>query len=154
MEYVRHRFSGRVYEVMRDHHPDKPYLRAFPFVREISQLRLKKFFISCGKPTSDTLGRITIDEEIQWENRRIRRDEPIRVRPPEPINRPTKRKAKAAISDVGEYTLKDMCLEIGITPAAARRALRSNKVSPPEGGWSWPNRESAASVKKILEKLS
>lgn len=47
------------------------------------------------------------------------------------------------------YTLSDMCSELVMEPGTARKLLRG-RVTKPEFGWKWPNRDAANLVRAIL----
>lgn len=155
MEYMRHKYSKRVYQVMRDHGEDHPYLACHPFVRYTSQGSWPKFFSPCGKPEEPQDIKISVLEEIEWEKKQLRREEPIRVQAPASIEKPKKRRVSKsrATPESGEYTLKDLCMELGLSPATARKLLRSKGKTAPDGGWRWPDKESAKPIKKFLKKF-
>ena len=154
-EYLKHQYSKRVYEVKTDHGPDHPYLSCFPFVRYVHQSTMEKFFTHCFGPIQDSP--ITVFQEIDWEKRQLRKEEPIVVKAPAPTERKLKRKEgseaqrreKKAPTD---YTLVDLCGEIGMDPAKARKLLRAKGKKPPEGTWKWPNREAAKAIRRFLKK--
>lgn len=154
MEYVKHKYSKRVYRVMTDHGPEHPYLSCFPYVRNIYQGMLEKFFSPCGKPLEDYESTVSVGREIEWEKRQLRSEEPIVVKSPQVISKPrtrSKRATQAKQEPVG-YTLKDLCSELRISPAVARKTLRSKGMTAPEGGWRWSSLEAAKGIKEILEK--
>lgn len=155
MEYVKHKYSKRVYKVMTDHGPEHPYLSCFPYVRNIYQGMLERFFTPCGKPLGEYESTISVGKEIEWEKRQLRREEPIVVKSPRVISKlrtRSKRITQAKQESVG-YTLKDLCSELGISPAMARKTLRSRGMAAPEGGWKWSNPEAARDIKEILKNL-
>lgn len=149
MKYVKHRYSGRVYQVMTDHGPDCPYLSCFPHVRNPSAHLLQSYFTSTAGPVEDST--VSVSQELEWEQRQQIRKEPLVVKaPPEP---PRRRKTGSKKDPKEGYTLKDLCSELGVSPATARKLLRSKGKSAPEGGWKWKNAEEASSIKKFLKKL-
>lgn len=155
MEYVKHKYSKRVYKIMTDHGPEHPYLSCFPYVRNISTGMLERFFSPCGKPPEDYESSVPVGKEIEWEKRQLRREEPIVVKSPQIISKPrtrSKRATQAKQEPVG-YTLKDLCSELGISPAMARKTLRSKGMTAPEGGWRWSSSEAAKGIKEILKNL-
>lgn len=157
MEYVKHKYSKRVYRVMTDHGPEHPYLSYFPYVRNIYQGMLEKFFSPCEKPSEEYKPLISVSQEIEWEKRQLRREEPIVVKAP-PISRPKDKREKPPRTGRGprktteEYTLAELCGEIGMDPAKARKLLRAKGKKPPEGTWKWPNPEAAKAIKRFLKK--
>lgn len=154
-EYLKHLYSKRVYEVKTDHGPDHPYLSHFPYVRYVHKSTVEKFFTPCSGPIQDS--HITVLQEIDWEKRQLRKEEPIVVKAPAPTEgklrrkeRPeTQRREKNSSTD---YTLVDLCGEIGMDPAKARKLLRAKGKKPPEGTWRWPKREAAKSIRRFLKK--
>lgn len=152
MEYVRHKYSKRVYQVMTDHGPDHPYLSCFPYIRYCGVSHMEGFFISCQGPSQDS--DIKVNQEIEWEKRQLRSQEPIIVQAPsmersyrnERFVKSKTRKSK------GEYTLSELCEELGMSTAKARKILRSSGKKSPEGGWKWPNKGAAGDIKEILKK--
>lgn len=155
MDYMKHKYSKRVYQVMTDHGPDHPYLSCFPFVRYVSKGTMERFFSPCGKPQEATEPLVSVTQEIEWEKRQLRKEEPLVVKAPTPISRPRVKRERATREKVrpGEYTLKDLCSELGISPATARKLLRSKGKATPDGGWKWPDKEAAKPIKKFLKKL-
>ena len=155
MDYMKHKYSKRVYQVMTDHGPDHPYLSCFPFVRYVSKGAMEKFFSPCGKPQVATEPLVSVTQEIEWEKRQLRKEEPIVVKAPTPISRPKAKRERVHRERTGpeEYTLKDLCSELGIPPATARKLLRSKGKAAPDGGWKWPDKEAAKPTKKFLKKL-
>jgi len=149
MEYVKHKYSKRVYQVMEDHGSEHPYLSCFPYVRYCGQSTLKKFFIPSLGPVQDS--EITIPQEMRWEERELLRREPIRVRAPVSGRRARVQKLTPEITK--EYTLLDLCGEIGMDPSKARKLLRAKGKRPPNGTWKWPNKKDARSIKKFLKNL-
>lgn len=148
MRYVKHRYSKRVYQVMEDHGEGHPYLSQSPNVRYISAMRLEKFFIPCSEGPTDSP--ISVLQELEWEKHQMRRDEPLVVKAP--LVTLKRKRGKAPGVEKG-YTLKDLCQELGIAPATARKLLRSKGKSAPDGGWRWSDSEAAKSIKKFLQKL-
>lgn len=153
MEYVKHKYSKRVYQVMEDHGPDHPYLSCFPFVRNVAAVRLEKFFSPCEKPSEEYKPTISVSQEIEWEERQLRREEPLVVKAPSKVSRPKGRRTPRVKQSPEGYTLKDLCLELGTTPTVARKLLRSKGKTAPDGGWKWPNKEEAKPIKKFLKKF-
>lgn len=161
-EYVKHRYSGRIYQIMRDHGPDHPYLWSpWDFAsRYPSQDIWNRFFVPCEKPEiMPKHYAISIPKELEWEKRRLFREEPLVVKAPVDT-RPKPKKAhrekaepKEFKEPTGEYTLADLCGELGMSPAKARKLLRSHGKKPPAGGWKWPNKEDAKSTKRFLRKF-
>ncbi len=154
-EYLKHQYSKRVYEVKTDHGPDHPYLSHFPYVRYVHQSIMEKFFTHCSGPIQDSS--ITVLQEIDWEKRQLRKEEPIVVKAPAPTERKLKRK-EGSETQRGEkksptdYTLADLCGEMGMDPVKARKLLRAKGKKPPEGTWKWPNREAAKAIRRLLKK--
>lgn len=144
MEFVKHKYSKRVYEVKRDHGPNSFYLSSFPWVREMSQGYLGEFFTPCEGPVQDSP--IGLLEEVKWEDRKIIRDTPLVVVPPKRVARKEPKKPVEAT------TLGDLCKALGITPSSARRALRASKVEKPEAGWVWEDPQELKRIKRILRK--
>ena len=154
-EYLKHQYSKRVYEVKTDHGPDHPYLSHFPYVRYVHKSTVEKFFTPCSGPIQDSP--ITVFQEIDWEKRQLRKEEPIVVKAPAPTERKLKRKEGSEIQrrekkSHTDYTLVDLCGEIGMDPVKARKLLRSKGKKPPEGTWKWPNREAAKAIRRFLKK--
>ena len=153
MEYMKHKYSKRVYQVMTDHGPDHPYLLCSPFTRYASKGTMERFFTKCSGPVQDSS--IRVDQEIEWEKLQLRREEPIVVKAPSHISRPKakgEKSTRAKEEFTGEYTLADLCGEIGMDPAKARKLLRANGKKPPEGTWKWPNKEAAKTIRRFLKK--
>lgn len=153
MDYMKHKYSKRVYQVMTDHGPDHPYLLCSPFARYVSKGTMERFFTKCPGPVQDSS--IRVEQEIEWEKLQLRREEPIVVKAPSPISRPTTKREKSPRTKkefTGEYTLADLCGEIGMDPAKARKLLRAKGKKPPEGTWKWPNREAAKAIRRFLKK--
>jgi len=155
MEYVKHKYSKRVYRVMTDHGPEHPYLSSFPYVRNISTGMLERFFFPCGKPQVEYESPVPVGKEIEWEKRQLRREEPIVVKSPQVISKSRARNKRPPQVKQGprEYTLKDLCSELGISPTVARKVLRSKGMTAPEGGWRWPSPEAAKDIKEILKNF-
>lgn len=159
MEYVKHNYSLRTYQVIRDHGPTAaPYLYSPPesggrYVRETT---LERFFSPC-KALQEEAPICSIPQEAQWEREQRAKDQPQKPleapqqKKPEKATKPTP--AKKTSPGAAEYTLKDLCSELGTTPAVARKILRSKGKSAPDGGWKWPNAEAAKSIKKFLKKF-
>lgn len=153
MDYMKHKYSKRVYQVMTDHGPDHPYLLCSPFARYVSKGTMERFFTKCPGPVQESS--IRVEQEIEWEKLQLRREEPIVVKAPSPISRPKAKKEKSHRTkkeSTGEYTLADLCGEIGMDPAKARKLLRANGKKPPEGTWKWPNKEAAKTIRGFLKK--
>ena len=53
--------------------------------------------------------------------------------------------------EVQSTTLKEICDELGITPAAARRILRKEKVGKPGGSWSWTCTQEIEKIRSLLK---
>lgn len=154
MEHMKHKYSKRVYQVMTDHGPDHPYLSCFPFVRYVTTSTMERFFTKCPGPVQNSS--IRVEQEIEWEKLQLRREEPIVVKSPSPISRPKAKEKKPTRTKkefTGEYTLGDLCREIGMDPSRARKLLRAKGKKPPEGVWKWPDQESARSIKRFLKKF-
>ena len=154
-EYLKHQYSKRVYQVMTDHGPDHPYLSCFPFVRYVHQSTMEKFFTHCLGPIQDSP--TTVLQEIDWEKLQLRKEEPILVKAPAPTERKLRRKGRADTrrrekEPSPDYTLADLCGEIGMDPAKARKLLRAKGKKPPEGAWRWPNKEAAKAIRRFLKK--
>ena len=150
---MKHKYSKRVYQVMTDHGPDHPYLLCSPFARYVSKGTMERFFTKCPGPVQDSS--IRVEQEIEWEKLQLRREEPIVVKAPSPISKPKAKREKSHRTkkeSTGEYTLADLCGEIGMDPAKARKLLRANGKKPPEGTWKWPNKEAAKSIRRFLKK--
>lgn len=158
-EYVKHRYSGRIYQIMRDHGPDHPYLWSpWDFAsRYPSQDTWDRFFVPCEKPEiMPKHYAISIPKELEWEKRRLFREEPLVVKAPvdtKPKPKKVHREETEPKEPTGEYTLADLCGELGMSPAKARKLLRSHGKKPPAGGWKWPNKEDAKSTKRFLRKF-
>lgn len=153
-EYLKHKYSKRVWKVETDHGPDSPYLSHFPYIRYMRQSTMDRFFTPCSGPIQDSP--ITVPQEIEWEKRQLRKEEPILVKAPAPTERKAKRKERernrVKESSTG-YTLTDLCDELGMSPAKARKLLRSHGKNPPDGGWKWPSKEEAKGVRRFLKKF-
>ena len=153
MEYMKHKYSKRVYQVMTDHGPDHPYLSCFSFVRYVTTSTMERFFTKCTGPVQDSS--IRVEQEIEWEKLQLRREEPIVVKAPSPISRPKAEREKSPRTregSTGEYTLAELCGEIGMDPAKARKLLRAKGKKPPEGTWKWSNKEAAKTIREFLKK--
>ncbi len=153
MDYMKHKYSERVYQVMTDHGPDHPYLSCSPFVRYVTTSTMERFFTKCSGPVQESS--IRVEQEIEWEKRQLRREEPIVVKAPSTISRPKAEREKSHRTkeeSTGEYTLAELCGEIGMDPAKARKLLRAKGKKPPEGTWKWPNKEAAKSIRRFLKK--
>lgn len=152
-EYLKHRYSKRVYEVKTDHGPDHPYLFHFPYVRYVRQSTMEKFFTTCSGPTQDSP--ITVSQEIDWEKRQLLKEKPIVVKAPTPTGRKPRKGERAETRGKEpfiDYTLADLCGEIGMDPSKARKLLRAKGKKPPDGAWKWPNKEAAKSIRRFLKK--
>lgn len=160
MEYVKHNYSLRVYQVIRDHGPKgaphlySPSESSGRYVREDT---LKRFFSPCKDPM-DGNPTCSITQEIKWERDQIIKDNGSQKSLMAPQQKRDKKMNKPithkkVLPEATEYTLKDICSELGTTPAIARKLLRSKGRSAPEGGWRWPNAEAAQDIKKFLKKL-
>jgi hypothetical protein len=68
-----------------------------------------------------------------------------------PSDRPKKdRKPKERkTAPEGMVSISDICAELNIAPAVARRTLRGTKEPKPVGGWNWPTAE-VDRIKKLL----
>lgn len=154
MDYMKHKYSKRVYQVMTDHGPDHPYLLCSPFARYVSKGTMERFFSPCGKPQEATEPMVSVTQEIEWEKKQLRREAPLVVKAPTPISRPRAKQERAHRERTGskEYTLADLCGEIGMDPTKARKLLRAKGKKPPEGTWKWPNKEAAKSIRRFLKK--
>lgn len=153
-EYLKHIHSGRIYQVMRDHGPDHPYLWSpWEFaVRTPSRHRWDSFFRPCDKPEEmPTRYDISIPDEMAWEDRKLRGAAPIVVTPPAPTVRPTRKERRPR--PTGGYTIQDLATELGCTPGQARAALRKSKTAKPAGGWRWSSTEEAEPIRKLLKKV-
>lgn len=158
-DYLKHRYSGRIYQVMLDHGPDHPYLWS-PWeyaIRPYNKYLWDHFLIPCEKPPQMPYSYpISIPQEMEWEDRQVNKANlgKIQVRPPKRRDNPIKKtRIKKRAQQEDGYTLKDLCSELGIPPAQARKALRSKGKKAPDGGWKWPNSEAAKSIKEILRNL-
>lgn len=154
MEYVRHKYSKRVYQIMTDHGPDHPYLWSpWEFsIREPSKLRMSKFFSPCEKPpTMPTEYPISIPQELEWEKKQLAGDQPIVVH--SPVTKSRTKAPRKPQGGSGEYTLADLCGELGMDPAKARKLLRSKGKTPPPGGWKWPDKKEAKAIRRFLKKF-
>ena len=152
-EYLKHRYSKRVYEVKTDHGPDHPYLFHFPYVRYVHQSTMEKFFTPCSGPTQDSL--ITVSQEIDWEKRQLLKEKPIVVKAPTSTGRKPRERKRAETREEKpstDYTLADLCGEIGMDPSKARKLLRAKGKKPPDGAWKWPNKEAAKAIRGFLKK--
>ena len=150
---MKHKYSKRVYQVMTDHGPDHPYLSYFPYVRYVRQSTMEKFFTPCSGPIQDST--ITVPQEIDWEKRQLQKEEPIVVKAPTPTGRKPRERERAETrrkEPSTDYTLADLCGEIGMDPPKARKLLRAKGKKPPDGAWKWPNNEAAKSIRRFLKK--
>lgn len=154
MEYLKHRYSKRVYQIKKDHGENHPYLSCFPFVRYVTTGTMERFFTPCKEPGGET-PLVSVQQEIDWEKKQLRREDPLVVKAPPPTKRvkPKRPRGTSPTPEGGDYTLKDLCLELGTTPAVARKLLRSKGKTAPDGGWRWPNKEAAKPIKKFLKKF-
>lgn len=154
---MKHKYSKRVYQVMTDHGPGHPYLSCFSFVRYVTTSTMERFFTKCPGPVQESS--IRVEQEIEWEKLQLRREEPIVVKAPSPISRPKAKQEKPPMDkrepkeSTGEYTLADLCGELGMSPAKARKLLRSHGKKSPDGGWKWPSKEEAKGIKRFLRKF-
>lgn len=154
MEYVKHKYSKRIYQIMTDHGPDHPYLwNPWEFsIREPSKLLMSKFFSQCEKPpTMPTEYHVSIPRELEWERKQLMGDQPIVVH--SPVSKPRIRTTRKPQDGSEEYTLADLCGELGMDPAKARKLLRSKGKTPPPGGWKWPDKKSAKAIRRFLKKF-
>lgn len=149
MNYVKHKYSKRVYQVMTDHGEGSPYLSQSPNVRYCSGTRMREFFIQCNGPTRDS--KVPVLKEIEWEQKQIRGSEPIIVKAPIQKVGGIGRSNRTTTTS-GGYTLKGICSELGISPSSARRVLRSRGRAP-EGGWRWSSPQEVEEVKSFLKNL-
>ena len=101
---------------------------------------------------------ISIAEEIEWEKSHMP-EEPKKVTeevrlPAQSKLTPASKKAPKALSAPAKdrYTLKDLCMEIGMEPSQARRLLRSSGQKTPSGGWVWDSPKEVEGVKRFLKK--
>lgn len=158
MEYVKHNYSGRVYQVHRDHGPNSaPHLSSSSgWGRYVRETTLERFFTPCKGPDQEE-PTISVPQEAQWEKKVLAKEKPQK-----PLEAPQEKKSqkvtkpstpKKSPPGATEYTLKDLCSELGITPAMARKLLRSKGKTAPDGGWRWPNAEAAKGIKKFLKKF-
>lgn len=79
------------------------------------------------------------------------------VKAPAPTERKLRRKGGSETQrregeSPTDYTLADLCGEIGMDPVKARKLLRAKGKKPPEGTWKWPNREAAKAIRRFLKK--
>lgn len=153
MDYVKHKYSKRVYQVMTDHGENHPYLSCPPFVRYVTTTTREKFFSSCEGPLEDQKPLASVSQEMEWEKRQLRREEPIVVKAPLPTLQLKAKRKRVIPQRPGEYTLKDLCSDLSIPPAVARKLLRSKGKTAPDGGWKWPSKEEAEPIKRFLKKL-
>lgn len=158
MNYMKHRYSKRIYQVMEDHGPEHPYLWSpWEFaVRNPTPLQWEKFFAPCEKPPEMPRSYpISIPQEIEWEKKQFRKNEPIVVHPPVPTKKaqPGEKTSRPRPSgDSSGYTLADLCGEVNIPQSKARALLRKSKLKKPLDGWKWPSREEAKPYLKFLRK--
>ena len=82
MKYVKHKYSKRVYRVMRDHHPDRPYLLCTPFIREVSEGSLSRFFTPLDEG-EETNTPISVVSELEWEGRFLGGTQRVVIRVPD-----------------------------------------------------------------------
>lgn len=158
MEYVKHNYSGRVYQVHRDHGPNSnPHLsNPKGYGRYIRETTLERFFTTCREPAQEEPS-ISVLQEIKWEKEVLAKEQPQKPleapqeKNPQKVTKPST--PKKSSPGAAEYTLKDLCSELGITPAVARKLLRSKGKTAPDGGWRWPNSEAARGIKKFLKKF-
>ncbi len=62
-----------------------------------------------------------------------------------------KSKVESKEEQVEPITLKQICEEVGITPPAARRILRKEKVEKPGGSWSWTCTQEIEKIRSLLK---
>lgn len=157
-EYLKHVYTGRIYQIMRDHGPDHPYLWSpWEFsVRTPSKERMDRFFKPTEKPPiMPTRYDISILEEMAWEDRRILGSKPIVVEAPKPTVKKTPRprtRTKAPATPQGGFTIQDLALELGCSPGQARAVLRKSKLEKPSRGWRWSSSEEAEPYRKAVKK--
>lgn len=152
MEYVRHKYSKRVYKIMTDHGLEHPYLLCFPHVRYCSRDTIRSFFSPCDGPT-DEPPVVSVGKEIWWERSQAMKKRPIEVKPPEPTVKKAKKRTPQSSYTKEGYTLRELCGEIGMDPATARKLLRSKGKTPPPGGWKWGSKEEAKPIRRFLRKF-
>lgn len=159
MSYVKHNYSNRIYQVMTDHGPEATYLWSpWDFAKRYPKpILMERFFSPCEKPAEMPRSYpISIPQEIEWEKRELAKNPPkVAAQPQKPANPFIPSKLPKAYKQPTEegYTLKDLCQELSIEPATARKLLRSKGKSAPDGGWKWPDAEAAKPIKKFLKKL-
>lgn len=147
--YLKHKYSGRVYQICLDHGDEHPYLKSFPHVRMCGKRTMELYFSPCsGSQEKD--GRVSVVEEIRWEKSQFLKKAPLRVIPPDPVKRIRKKGLKLGRSG---YYLRDICLEVGMNPSKARKLLRSQGLKPPEGEWRWKSPKEAEEIKNLLRKF-
>lgn len=155
-DHVKHIYSGRVYQIMRDHGPNGDYLWSpWEFSIRTPTQKRAQFFKSCTKPdTMPTRYNISILQEIEWEDRKLRGSQPIVVRPPSKGENSQKNRAKVTLQKepLGDYTIQDLAMELGCSPGQARKVLRGSKLVKPTGGWRWSSSKEAEPFRRYLRK--
>lgn len=61
-------------------------------------------------------------------------------------------KAAKAPKAAAGYSLTELCQELKLDPAEARKQLRG-VIEKPGGKWEWPTKEAAAEARKVLEAV-
>lgn len=148
MKYVKHNYSKRVYRVMRDHHPDRPYLLCTPFIRGVSERSLSQFFTPLDEG-EETNTPISVVSELEWERRILIGTQRVVIRVPD---LPKRVRVPTPKSNSKVYTLSQICEELGVPPSKARKALRSKRLKPPSGKWEWTENE-VGQIKEVLRNL-
>ena len=148
MKYVKHKYSKRVYRVMRDHHPDRPYLLCTPFIRGVSERSLSRFFTPLDEG-EETNTPISVVSELEWERRFLSGTQRVVIRVPD---LPKGVRVPTPKSNSGVYTLSQICEELEVSPSKARKALRSKRLKPPSGKWEWAENE-VGQIKEVLRNL-
>ena len=69
--------------------------------------------------------------------------------PTDTTRRKPKKKRSVRPSGDGYTSLAEICQELDMTPADARKILRKTKTPKPDGGWVWPTDEVDA-IKEVL----
>lgn len=148
MKYVKHNYSKRVYRVMRDHHPDRPYLLCTPFIRGVSERSLSQFFTPLDEG-EETNTPISVVSELEWERRILIGTQRVVIRVPD---LPKRVRVPTPKSNSKVYTLSRICEELGVPPSKARKALRSKRLKPSSGKWEWAENE-VGQIKEVLRNL-
>lgn len=158
-EYVRHVYTGRIYQIMRDHGPDNPYYWSpWEYAIRPRSPKREQFLRPCEPPGHMPTGYdISILDEIAWEDRKLRGSQPIVVHAPQRAEGSLRDKAKSTpqvttVQPSGDYTIQDLAMELGCSPGQARKVLRSSKLGKPQGGWKWSSSEEAEPYRKFLKK--